>query len=142
MDDIFASLSSRTGIDVETVKKGLGVVLTYLQKSLPPDHFDTLQTALPGSRELVSAYEAEPGGAGSGLLGMVSGLAGKLFGGQTGDGSHLLSDLSRVGLSAEQIEAYLPQAFELLKAYLPPELLELVKAALPTLATPSKTGGA
>jgi hypothetical protein len=142
MDDILATLSSRTGIDVEAAKKGLGALLTFLQKSLPPDLFDKLQAAIPGSREMLSAYEPEPGGSGPGLLGMVSGLAGKLFGGHAGDGAHLLSDLSRVGLSAEQIEAFLPQAFEHLKAYLPPELLERVKAALPTLATPSGAAGA
>ena len=140
MDDILASLSSRTGIDVEAVKKGLGAVLAFLQKSLPPELFGKLQASLPGSPAMLSAYEAESGGSGSGLLGLVSGLAGKLFGGHGGDGAHLLSDLSRVGLSAEQIEAFLPQAFEYLKAYLPPELLERVKAALPTLATPSGAG--
>ena len=141
MADIVTSLSSRTGIDGETVKKGLGALLTFLQKNLPPDLFGKLQAALPGALEMLSAYEPEPGGSGTGLLGMVSGLAGKLFGGHAGDGAHLLSDLSRVGLSAEQIEAFLPQAFEHLKAYLPAELLERVRAALPTLATPAGAGG-
>src|SRR3954453_19321271 len=116
MDEILASLSSRTGIDVEGVKKGLGALLTFLQKSVPSELFDKLQAAIPGGREMLSAYEAEPGGASSGLLGMVSGLAAKLFGGPSGDGAHLLSDLSRLGLSAEQIEAFLPQAFEHLNA--------------------------
>jgi hypothetical protein len=142
MDDILASLSSQTGIDVETARKGLGALLTCLQKSLPPDLFEKLQAAFPGSKEMLSAYEPEPGGSGTGLLGMVSGLAGKLFGGHTGDGAHLLSELSRFGLSAEQIEAFLPKVFEHLKAYLPAELHDQVKAALPTPATPSEAAGA
>jgi len=141
MADIVTSLSSRTGIDGETVRKGLGALLTFLQKNLPPDLFGKLQAALPGAPEMLAAYEPDQGGTGSGLLGMVSGLAGKLFGDHAGDGAHLLSDLSRIGLSAEQIEAFLPQAFEHLKAYLPAELLERVKAALPTLATPAGAGG-
>jgi hypothetical protein len=141
MADIVNSLSSQTGIDGETVRKGLGALLTFLQKHLPPDLFGKLQAAIPGAPEMLSAYEPDPGGTDSGLMGMVSGLAGKLFGEQGGSGAHLLSDLSRVGLSAEQIEAFLPQAFEHLKAYLPAELLEKVKAALPTLATPAGAGG-
>jgi hypothetical protein len=141
MADIVNSLSSRTGIDGETVRKSLGALLTFLQKNLPPDLFGKLQAAIPGAPEMLSAYEADAGGTSSGLMGMVSGLAGKLFGDQAGNGAHLLSDLSRLGLSAEQIEAFLPQAFEHLKAYLPAELLEKVKAALPTLATPAGAGG-
>lgn len=141
MADIVSTLSSQTGIDGEMVKKGLGALLTFLQKSLPPDLFGKLQTALPGASEMLSAHEAAPGGTGSGLLGMVSGLAGKLFGGNAGDGAHLLANLSHVGLSAEQIEKFLPLAFEQLKAFLPADLLEKVKAALPILATSAEAGG-
>ncbi|AGA24508.1 DUF2780 domain-containing protein [Singulisphaera acidiphila] len=141
MSDIVTALSSQTGIDGEMVKKGLGTLLTFLQKSLPPDLFSKLQAALPGASEMLSAHKPDHAGAGSGLLGMVSGLAGKLFGGSAGNGAHLLSDLSHAGLSAEQIEAFLPRAFEQLKAFLPAELLEKVKAALPTLTTPAETGG-
>jgi hypothetical protein len=141
MTDIVTSLSSRTGIDGETVRKGLGALLTFLQKNLPSDLFGKLQAALPGAPEMLSAYERDQGGTGSGLLGMVSALAGNLFGGNAGNGAHLLLDLSRVGLSAEQIEAFLPQAFQHLEEYLPAELLGRVKAALPTLATLARAGG-
>jgi hypothetical protein len=141
MADIVTSLSSRTGIDGETVRKGLGALLTFLQKNLPPDLFGKLQAALPGAPEMLTAYASDQGGTGSGLLGMVSGLAGKLLGGNAEKGAHLLSELSRVGLGAEQIETFLPEAFEHLKEYVPAELLEHVKAALPTLATPNGAGG-
>jgi hypothetical protein len=141
MADIVTSLSSRTGIDEEMVRKGLGALLTFLQKSLPPDLFGKLQAALPGAPEMLAACGPDQGGTGSGLLGLVSGLAAKLLGGNAGNGAHLLSELSNVGLSAEQIEAFLPQAFDHLKEYLPAELLEQVKAALPTLATPAGAGG-
>jgi hypothetical protein len=137
MADIVTALSSQTGIDGEMVKKGLGALLTFLQKHLPADLFSKLETAVPGAPEMLSGHE----GAGSGLLGMVSGLAGKLFGSGTGHGAHLLADLSHAGLSAEQIEKFLPQAFELLKEYLPADLIEKVKATLPTLATSAEPGG-
>lgn len=139
MADIVSALSSQTGIDGAIVKKGLGALLTFLQKSLPPDLFSKLQSALPGAPEMLADHEAN-GGASSGFLSMVSGLASKLFGGDTGHGAHLLADLSHAGLSADQIEKFLPQAFELLKEYLPPELLNKIKALLPTLATPAEAG--
>ncbi|SIO35147.1 Protein of unknown function VcgC/VcgE [Singulisphaera sp. GP187] len=138
MTDLVTALSSQTGIDGEMVKKGLGTLLTFLQKSLPPDLFSKLQAAIPGASELLSAHEPEPGGTGSGLLGMVTGLAGKLFGSHAEHGPHLLTGLSHAGFSAEQIEKFLPQAFEQLKAILPAELLKQVKEALPTLATPAE----
>lgn len=141
MADIVAALASQTGLDGETVKKGLGALLTFLQKNLPPDLFGKLQSALPGASAMLSDYEPCQEGADSGLMGMVSGLAGKLFGGQAENGAHLLTDLSRLGLSAEQIESFLPRAYEALKAYLPPELLEKIKATLPTLAMPAGASG-
>lgn len=140
MADIVSALSSQTGIDGEMVKKGLGTLLNFLQKSLPPDLFGQLQTAIPGASEMLSAYEPHPGGMGSGLLGMVAGLAAKLTGGHTEHGAHLLTGLSHIGFSADQIETFLPHAFEQLKAYLPADLLKQVKDVLPTLATPAEAG--
>lgn len=141
MADIITAVSSRTGIDEGMVRKGLGALLTFLQKNVPADVFGKLQSAVPGASEMLSAYEPATEGASSGLMGMVSSLAGKMFGSGAGGGAHLLADLSHVGLSAEQIEAFLPQAFESLKAYLPAEVLDRIKAALPTLATPAGASG-
>jgi|GEM_PF-6225225 len=140
MPDIITPLSSQTGIDGETIKKGLGALLTFLQKRLSPDLFGKLETAVPGASEMLSAYRASEGGKSAGLMGMVAGLAGKLFGGSGGDHAHLLADLSHLGLSAEQIETFLPKAFEQLRAILPAELVEQIKGVLPTLAVPAGAG--
>ena len=141
MSDIITALSTKTGIDEGLVRKGLGAVLTFLQKNLPGDAFGNLRAALPGASDMLSAYEPEPEGANSGFRGMVSSLAAKLCGGAGSGGAHLLADLSRLGLSADQIEKFLPQALESLKAYLPAELIEQIKSVITTLATPAGTSG-
>lgn len=143
MADIITTLSSRTGIDDGMIRKGLGALLTFLQKNLPADVFSSIQSTLPGASEMLSAFESEPEaeGSSSGFMGMVTSLAAKLFGGGENGGAHLLANLSRIGLSASQIEAFLPQALDALKTYLPPELLERIKGVLPTLATPAGTTG-
>jgi len=67
-------------------------------------------------------------------LSMWCRLAGKLLGGKAEEGADLLSSLCKPGFEAEQIEAFLPKALELIKNHLPPDLLEKLVAALPVLA--------
>ena len=65
---------------------------------------------------------------------MVSGLASRLLGGKAGEGAELLSSLSKLGFKPEQIESFLPRAFEVIKSHLSPELIQKILAALPVLA--------
>jgi hypothetical protein len=131
MADLIAALSTQTGIDPETTQKGLGALLTFLKGQLGPEAFGKVESAVPGSEGLLSAFESGAGSSGQGLLGAVTGLAGKLLGGQAGEGANLVSLLSRSGLEAGQIQAFLPKAFELLQNYLPPDLVGLIKTLIP-----------
>jgi hypothetical protein len=141
MADLINVLSSQTGIAPEQVQKGVGALLSYLKGNLDPELFGKVEAALPNAPELISAFDSAKDGAGagsgSGLFGSIASLAGKLFGGQSGETAHFLASLSQVGLSADQIQAFLPKAFELLQAYLPPELVEQIQARLPTFAVPA-----
>ena len=53
------------------------------------------------------------------------------MGGKAGEGADLLAMLSRAGLDPNQVMAFLPKAFEMLRQYLPPEILEKVKGLIP-----------
>ena len=131
MADMIGTLATRTGIDPETARKGLGAILSFAKGRLAPDAFSKVQSSVPGSGEMLSSFEASGESSGAGLLGAVSGLAGNLLGGKAGEGADLLAMLSRAGLDHNQVMAFLPKALELLRQYLPPEILEKVKGLIP-----------
>jgi Protein of unknown function VcgC/VcgE (DUF2780) len=139
MPDLVNQLTAHTGLSPELVQKGLGALLSFLKKELGEETFNKLENSIPGASALKTDYESAPppeGGATSqgGLFEMVSGLAGKLLGGKSGEGADLLSTFSKLGFKPEQIEAFLPKAIELIKSHLSPELLQKVLAALPAIA--------
>ena len=137
MSELVNELTTRTGISPELVQKGLGALLSFLKKELGEETFDKLQSSIPDASRLTSHYESssEPSAPShGGLFEMVSGLAAKLLGGQAGAGADLLSSFSKLGFKPEQIEAFLPKALELIKTYLPPELLQRIIAAVPAIA--------
>jgi hypothetical protein len=135
MTDLVNELTTRTGISPDLVQKGLGALLSFLKKELGDETFDKLQASIPDASRLTSQHESSPEAAPSqgGLFEMVSGLAGKLLGGQAGAGADLLSSFSKLGFKPEQIEAFLPKALELIKTYLSPELLQKIMIALPAI---------
>jgi hypothetical protein len=136
MPDLVNELATRTGISNELVQQGLGALLTFLKKELGTETFAQVQSSVPGAAGLTSKFESSPPPVESqgSLLGMVSDLAGKLLGGKAGQGADLLSMLSKLGFNAEQIEAFLPKALELIKSHLSPELVQKVLASLPAIA--------
>jgi hypothetical protein len=138
MSDLVNQLTAHTGLSPELVQKGLGALLSFLKKQLGEETFDKLETSIPEASALRSQHESAPepeeGAPSQGsLLGMVSGLAGKLLGGKTGEGVDLLSTFSKLGFKPEQIEAFLPKAIELIKSHLSPELMQKLLAALPLI---------
>jgi len=135
MADLVQELATRTGISSDLVQKGLGALLSFLKKELGNETFDKLQESVPDASRLTSQHESSPDSAPSqgGLFEMVSGLAGKLLGGKAGASADLLSSLAKLGLKPEQIESFLPKAFELIKTYISPELLQKIITALPAI---------
>jgi uncharacterized protein (DUF2267 family) len=135
MSDLIASIAAQTGIDPETARKGLGAVLNWVKTQISPEHFEKVQAAIPQTPEMIAEAESSEGGSGSnqGLVATITGLAGKLFGGEAGAGANLLGALSNLGLKPEQIQALACKAFDLLKNHLPAEVAERIKAALPAL---------
>jgi hypothetical protein len=134
MADIINDLASKSGISPDLAKKGLGTVLAMFKDKLPEGVFTKVQGAIPGADTLMQ--EAAAGGEeeSHGLLGAVSDMAGKLFGG--GSAAAMASKLAGCGFSAEQLEKFLPNVLEFLKNKLPADALKQVTALLPI---PTKT---
>jgi Protein of unknown function VcgC/VcgE (DUF2780) len=142
MPDIVNQLAGQTGISSELIQKGLGAILSFLKKELGDETFTEVESSVPDAANTLKTYQAAPEatqGQG-GLLEMVTGLAGKLIGGKTGEGAELLATFSKLGFKPEQIESFLPKALELIKTYLSPELIQKIIAALPALAAMISAG--
>ena len=126
MDEILKTLAEHTGISVETARTALGAIVTYLKEHLPEGLSGQLMQSLPDSHALASSFEANKAAeTGGGILGVVTGLASKVLG---GDASKLLGMLKSSGLDLAQIEAFVPKALELLKQHLPADLITKIEA--------------
>jgi uncharacterized protein (DUF2267 family) len=139
MSDLIASIAAQTGIDPETARKGLGAVLTWVKTQISPEHFEKVQAAIPRAPEMIAEAKTteDDSAPNQGLVGAITGMAGKLFGGKAGADANLLSSLASLGLKPDQIHAFASKVFELLKNHLPPEIVDRIKSALPALATTS-----
>ena len=130
MADPIDELASKTGISPDQAKKGLGAVLAVCKDKLPADVYSRIESAVPGSDDAVQAAKADPESSGGGFLGAIAGLAGKIFG--EGGTSALVSKLSGLGFSAEQVKDFLANVFAFLKDKLPEDTMKKVSALFPT----------
>ncbi len=140
MADIVSALSSQTGIDGDRQERSRGLA-DFPPKEPPPDLFSKLQSALPAPRRCsrimrrpikeervpVPEHGFRPGQ-------------------QAVRRRHRTRSPPPGGPlpcrppAPDQIEKFLPQAFELLKEYLPPSCSPRSRLLLPTLATPAEAG--
>jgi uncharacterized protein (DUF2267 family) len=130
MADAIAELARKAGVSEDQARKGLGAVLAVCKDKLPADVYSKMESAVPDADDAVQAAEAGQEGSGGGILGAVSGLAGKLFGG--GGASALVAKLSGLGFSADQLKEFLPKVLAFFKERLPEDAMKKVSALLPT----------
>lgn len=136
MSESLKNLAASTGVDSDTIEKILGGVLSFLKTRVSPETYDTIEAKLPEARRVVSGFteaETQVEGSDGGLLGKVTGLAGKLLGGDAGGGADLLGTLVKLGIPVGSITAILPKLFQFLSAHLPADVLKQVAAALPAI---------
>jgi hypothetical protein len=131
MSESLQNLAASTGFDSGAIEKVLGGVLSFLKTHVGPETYAAIEANLPEAERTVSRYTDAAASGADGLLGKVSELAGKFFGGDPrGD---LLGGLAKLGLPAGDVAAILPKLFQFLAARLPADLLKKIADALPAL---------
>jgi hypothetical protein len=130
MSDIASELASKCGISAESAQKGLGVVLGLFKSKLPAESFSKISAAVPGADSMMAAVAETGGQASGGVVGAVKGAIGKIFGGGSADA--LISKFGELGMSADQIQAFIPKVLEFLKGKLPENVMSQVSGLLPT----------
>jgi Protein of unknown function VcgC/VcgE (DUF2780) len=135
MPDTANDLSTETGLSTDLVHKGLGAILSFLKQHLGDDTFERIRTAVPDASSFLNRFESSPESAGGGgLLGAISGLAGKFLGGEAGQSAKLLETFNKLGFTTEQIEAFLPRALAFIQSHLPADLIQQILEKFPALA--------
>nr|WP_246504956.1 DUF2267 domain-containing protein [Microvirga antarctica] len=70
---MIARVTEKTGLDAETARKAIGIILAYLQKEGPAAEVNQLLAAFPGAADAIALAES---GGGGGLMGMMGSLGG------------------------------------------------------------------
>ncbi len=136
MADELNRVSEQTGLDLGMVQKGFGALLAFLKEKLGDDTTAKIRDAIPNAGELLSKFQSagpEASASSGGILGSVSGMAGKLLGGKAEDASDLVQKFTGAGFSMEQLQRFLPKALEFLQSKLPPEVYSRVMEQLPNI---------
>jgi hypothetical protein len=131
MADLVAELASKAGVSADQARKGVGAVLEFLKSKLPNTDFSHIQKAIPGADQMIADAQKLPASS-SGLLGKMGDMAGKLFGGGSGE---MMNKLANTGMSGEQITGFLPTLFDKIKRFLPDWLVQKIESLIPGLST-------
>jgi hypothetical protein len=130
MADIISELASKSGVGSDLAKKGLGALLLFVKEKLPADSLSKVLSAIPGGDNMMAAAAETGPEPSAGVLSTIGGLAGKLFGGG-GGATALVSKLTQLGFSAEQLQKFLPTVLEFLKSRLPPDIMNKIATLIP-----------
>jgi hypothetical protein len=116
MEDLIARIAAEAGIDPETARKAVGMILGFLQKEGPQADVDALFAAMPGAAE--AAAGGVGGGASAAIGGGLMGLAGQL---------------TSLGLGMEQMQTIGRKVFAYAREKAGDEAVGQVVAAIPGL---------
>jgi hypothetical protein len=120
-----SNLASSIGLPIDMFKSGIGAILNFLKEKLPGNLFGQVQEKVPESNKMMEQAAAAPEAPPGGLAATVTQALGA-----AGAVGALFSKLSALGLSLDQIKAFLPKALEFLKAHLPANLVSQVTNAV------------
>jgi Protein of unknown function VcgC/VcgE (DUF2780) len=126
--EFITDLASRSGISPDQAKKGLGAVLGFLKEKLPAEGFSKVTAAVPGAEQMMAAADTAEESSG-GIVSTVTGAIGKLFG---GGAPEMVSKLSNLGFSMDQLTSFLPNVLEFLKDKLPADLVSKISGLVPS----------
>jgi hypothetical protein len=130
VSDFISELANKSGVNLDMARKGLGAILTFFKEKLPADTFAKVAGAVPGAEGLMAEAAAAPEApAEGGVLHAISEWAGKLFGG--GGAAAVMSKLTALGFSAEQVKNFVPKVLAFLQGKLPPEAMKQISGLLP-----------
>lgn len=77
MDELIARITSNVGIDADTAKKAVGMIIGFLQQEGPQEDVNKMMAAMPGAQQVVDETPDASGGVmglGAALMGIGLGM--------------------------------------------------------------------
>jgi hypothetical protein len=127
MDELITRVTGATGLDADTARKAVGLILAFLAKEGPPEDVAAISEAIPGGQAAIDTADAEEGGGGLGsrLMGMMGG-GGGLMG--------LAGKLSGLGLGMDEMQGAGREIFAYCKEKVGEERLGRIAGSIPGLS--------
>jgi len=126
MDELVARIAEKVGLDAETARKAIAIVLNFLLKEGPESEVRQLIAALPGAEAAMA--EVGDNSKGGGLAGLVGGLMGSsgimALGGQ----------LTAAGLSMGQMQSLGRELFAYGREHAGEDVMGPIVGAVPGLS--------
>ena len=125
MDELINRVSTAAGLEPETARKAIAMILAFLQKEGPSDEVGKVMDAVPGAREAASGAAAEQAGSSGGFLGGLMGGGGGLMG--------LASQLSGIGLGMGEMQTVGQEVFAFAREKAGEDTVGAIAGAVPGL---------
>lgn len=116
--ELIQMLTNNLGINEDQAKGGAGMLFNMAKEKLEAGDFQQIADKIPGINDLMSAAPGVEGGGdsagGSGVMGMLGGIASSLGGSAGGLGSlaALAGGFSKLGLDTDMIGKFVPTVLE------------------------------
>jgi len=125
MDELVNRVASATGMDADTARKAIALILGFLAKEGPEEDVVALSAAIPGADVAIAEVEEKEEGLGSRLMGMM---------GSTGGLMGLAGKLTGLGLGMDQMQGAGREIFAYCKEKVGEERLGRIAGSIPGLS--------
>ena len=133
MDALIERIQSSVGIDEETARKVVSIILNFINREGPSDEVKTLMVKLPGAEGYLAAPPGEVAGP-SEPGGMMGGLGGGLGGMMGGGGAMaVMNELTAAGLGMGDVQTVAQQFLQFSREKADDETVAAVVSQIPGL---------
>jgi hypothetical protein len=122
MEELITRITDSVGIDDDTARKAVGVILSFLYREGDRDKVVALVGAIPGAQDFVTADETDS----SATLGGLGGLMGS-------GAMAVLGELQGLGLGMGQIQGVTQETVSFARQHAGDEVVDGVVASVPGL---------
>lgn len=127
MEELINRIMAAAGIDEETARSAIAIILGFLNKEGPEDKMQLIFDAVPGSAELVAEREQQKSG--GGLLGGL----GSMMGGGMG-AMAALNELTNAGLDMNGVQSVAKELVSYAKEKAGDDVVDEVISQIPGLS--------
>lgn len=138
MQEQIKAWAAKFGVPPAQVEAGIGAVLGFIQQKVPPAQFQQLQGLLPMAQQWIQKAGSLPAAGAAGgndLMGMASGLLGKL--GSEGGGAaalgQVVGQLKNAGFDPQKAMEFVPAVLNQIKSAAGPDTFNKLLASAPAL---------